>query len=426
MWAKIAVRTENGKRQSPYPLRSSFHQPVNFATPEYNVLYTEAMKEIYLDHASTTYTDHQVLEAMMPYFSEKYGNPESLHSKGKEALIATDNARETVAKILNCRPSEIIFTGSCTEANNLAIFGIARASKEKGKHLITSAIEHSSVRMPFQKLEQEGYAVTYIQANNEGFINPQDIEVAINPKTALVSIMHANNEIGTIQQIKEIGEICKKHNIPFHTDAAQTASSLSLDTQALNVDSLSLNASKIYGPKGVGALYIKKGTPIEAIIYGGTHEFNLRAGTHNTAGIIGLAKALELAQAHKEEENKRLNTLQDLLITGILNNIPNSTLNGPRENRLPNNISITIPNINSQELMLHLDEAGICISSGAACNIGTAKPSPTLIAIGLSKDELHSSIRLSLGKINTEEDINYTIEKLTTICHHLRPQNRRH
>lgn len=392
------------------------------------MLYTEAMKEIYLDHASTTYTDPQVLEAMLPFFSEKYGNPQSHHKKGKEALIAVDNAREIIAQILNCRASEIIFTGSCTEANNLAILGIARAQAKanKGNHLITSAIEHSSVRMPFQKLEQEGYTVTYIQPDNEGFINPQDIENAITKETVLVSIMHANNEIGTIEPISEIGKICQKHGIPFHSDAAQTASSLSLDTQALNLDSLSLNGSKIYGPKGVGALYVKKGTPIEAIIYGGSHEYNLRAGTHNTAGIVGMAKALELVQKNKEQENERLRKLQNLLIDGILEKIPDSKLNGPRENRLSNNISITIPEINSQELMLHLDEAGIYVSSGAACSLGTVKPSATLIAIGLDQNSLHSSIRLSLGHQNTAEDINYATEKLTTSCLHLRPQSRHH
>lgn len=373
------------------------------------------MPEIYLDHASTTYTNPHVLEAMLPYFSEKYGNPEALHKKGKEALIALDTARETIAKILNCRYSEIYFTGSATEANNLAIFGVARANKNKGRHLITSAIEHSSVREPFKKLEQEGFEVDYLEVDKEGFISPEDLAKTIRTDTTFGSLMHANNEIGTIEPIAEFGEICHSHGVPFHTDAAQTAGSQNLDIERLKVDLMTINGSKIYGPKGVGALFVRKDTPIEAIIYGGGHEKGLRAGTHNIGGIVGLAKALELIQAEKENENVRLTELRDQLINGLLTRIPEASLNGPREKRLPNNVNILIPGVSAHELLLHLDEAGIFVSTGAACTIGTTKPSNTLRAIGLSREHLHSSIRMSLGQQTSEKDIEYVIATLPKI-----------
>ncbi len=377
------------------------------------------LKEIYLDHASTTPTDPRVLKEMLPYFSEKYGNPEVPHTKGKEALMAIDRARETIAKILNCRDSEIIFTGSATEANNLVIFGLAGASK-KGTHIITSTIEHSSVRHPCDKLEEEGWEITRLKADKEGFVSPADLEKAITPQTALVSIMHANNEIGTIQPIEELGEICQKHNIPFHTDSCQTAGTHDLDVKKLKVDALTINGGKIYGPKGVGALYIKRGTPIEPIIYGGNHERGLRAGTHNTPGIIGLAKALELVQKEKDKENKRLSKLRDTMIEGILKNIPASILNGSKEKRLPGNINVTIPGIDAQELLLHLDQKDIYASSGAACTLGKNSPSNTLIAIGIPKKEVFSSIRISLGKQNTASDIEDAIKIMSDVCSKLR------
>lgn len=373
------------------------------------------MPEIYLDHASTTYTDPRVLEAMLPYFSEKYGNPETLYKKGKEALIAVDNARETIAKILNCRYSEIYFTGSATEANNLAIFGVARANQKKGCHLITSTIEHSSVREPFKKLEQEGFEVSYLEVDKEGFISAEALKKSLRPDTTFVSIMHANNEIGTIEPIADFGAICRSYGIPFHTDAAQTAASQNLDVEALQVDLMTINASKIYGPKGVGALFVRKNTPIEAIIYGGSHEHGLRAGTHNVPGIIGLAKALELVQAEKENENARLTKLRDQLINGILTRIPEASLNGSRKNRLPNNINIVIPGISAHELLLHLDEAGIFVNTQAACKVGVDHTSFVLRAIGLPREHLHSSIRMSLGQQTTEKDIEYVIATLPKI-----------
>ncbi len=376
---------------------------------------------IYLDYASTTPIDPKVLEAMLPYFEEKYGNAESHHKKGQEAKIAIDKARETIAKILNCQSREIIFCSTATEANNFAIFGCARANKSKGKHLITSLIEHSSVREPFKKLEEEGFEVTYLEVDKEGFINPQDLETHIRPNTTFVSIMQANNEIGTIEPTKELAEICKKHGVIFHTDACQSAGTESIDTQELQVDLITINGSKIYGPKGIGVLYIKNGTKIDPLIYGSnSHERGLRAGTHNVPTIVGMAKALELIQQNREQENKKLKTLRNRLIDNLLASIPHSHLNGPREKRLPNNVNISIDDINSQELMLLLDEAGIYVSTGAACNVGTISPSNTLRAIGLSPTHLHSSIRMTMGKYTNIEDIDYVIKTLPKVVEKLR------
>ncbi len=377
-------------------------------------------RKIYLDHASTTYTDDEVLASMLPYFSEKYGNAESLHEKGKEALVAIDNSRETVAKYLNCRSSEIIFCGTATEANNLAIFGAARANKNKGNHLITTKIEHSSVEEPFKQLEKEGFEVTFLDVDKEGFINPEDVKKALTSKTILVSIMYANNEIGTIEPIEEIGKILKNHPTYFHTDACQAAGVETLNTQKLNLDLMTLNGSKIYGPKGIGVLYVKRGTNIRPIIYGGTHEYNLRGGTHNTPNIVGFAKALELIEKNKKKENLRLISLQNKLINGLLNKIPNSYINGSLKKRLPNNINITIKGINAQECLLHLDEQGIFASTGSACNIGKDKPSNVLKAIGLNDKDLFSTLRLTIGKRTTEEDILYILEVLPKLVKKLR------
>lgn len=367
--------------------------------------------QIYLDNAASTPMDPKVLKAMLPYFTEKYGNPEALHSKGKESLIAIDDARETVAKILNCRPREIIFCGTATEANNLAIFGTARTNKDKGRHLITTKIEHSSVRRPFEQLEKEGFSVTYLDVDKEGFVNPDDIRKALTPKTTLVSVMYANNEIGTIEPIKEIGKILQNHQAYFHTDACQIPGVETLDTKALQVDMMTLNGSKIYGPKGIGVLYVKKDAKIEPIIFGSTHEYNLRAGTHNTPNIVGFAKALELIV---KSDNKKITKLREKLIRGLLGRLSRAHLNGPADHRLPNNINITIPGTHAQEILLQLDEAGICVSTGAACTTGTEKPSKTLEAIGLPKKEILSSLRITLGKQTTEKDIDYVIKKFPT------------
>ncbi|MEK7547534.1 MAG: cysteine desulfurase family protein, partial [Patescibacteria group bacterium] len=342
----------------------------------------------------------------------------------------------------NCRPSEIIFCGTATEANNLAILGTARAfsltiqaksntsqptsqsSSQTDKiHVITSSIEHSAVRNPFEQLEKEGFSVTHVPSDKEGFINPQDIEKAITSQTTLVSIMYANNEIGTIEPIKEIGEICKKHNIPFHTDACQAAAIDPLNVNELNVSLLTLNGSKIYGPKGIGILYVKQGTKIEPIIHGGSHEKGLRAGTHNVPAIVGFATAFKILREEKEKGNAHLILLRNKLIEGILKTIPDTYLNGPSPSsnkRLPANASITFKGINGQELLLQMDESGIYVSSGAACSEGTEKPSTTLCTIGLPQNLLHGTIRFSFGKQNTENDVEYVLKTLPEIVRKLR------
>lgn len=359
------------------------------------------MPNIYLDHASTTALSKEVLKAMLPYFTEQYGNAESLHTKGKEALIAIDSARETIAKHLGCRQSEIIFTGSGSEANNLAILGLARA--KKSGHLITTQIEHPSVLNCFKQLEKEGFECTYLPVNKEGFVNPDDLKSAIRPDTILISIIYANNEIGTIQPIKELAALSGQ--IPFHTDACQSPIPV-----PKNVDLMTINSSKIYGPKGVGALFLKRSTKIEAIMHGGNQEHSLRPGTHNTAGIVGLAKALEL---YKQTDPQ----LQEKLINSLLK-IPDSQLNGPQPGpqRLPNNINISFEGIDREQFILHLDAVGIYSSSGSACKSGDSEISHVMKAI----KQNNSPLRLSTGKNTTQADIDYCIEKVTEIVKKMR------
>ncbi len=372
------------------------------------------MKEIYLDHASTTYTDEAVLEKILPFFTEKYGNPESLHKKGKEALIAVDDAREKIADILNCRASEIFFTGTGTAANNLSILGFARANRNKGDHLITSNIEHPSVLNAFKQLETEGFKVTYLKVDSEGLINPADFEKAVNSSTIFASIMYANNEIGTVEPIAEIGEICHKLGVILHTDACQAALSQNLDVKKLNVSMMTLNGSKMYGPKGIGALYKNRDIKLKPVIYGGNQESGLRSGTHNTPGIIGIAWALKIAQENKEKENKRLTSLRDKLITELLK-IEGSRLNGTIKKRLPNNVNISFEKIDSLKLLLNLDKKGIFCSTGSACSAGKDSPSHVLLAITPPGKLTTGTLRLSLGKRTTEEDIDCTIKTITQL-----------
>lgn len=395
------------RRKNQRPLLGNRHSP------------DQKLSGIYLDYAATTPVDKEVLKAMLPYFSTEYGNAESLHEKGQNARIAVDKARETIAKILNCQPGEIIFTSGGTESNNLAILGAARASQKKGRHLITSPIEHSSIRSPFSKLEKEGYEITHLKVDYYGFVDPAEIANNIRPDTTLVSVMYANNEIGTIEPIAEIGKICRKKNIIFHTDACQAACSQILDVEKLHVDIMTLNGSKIYGPKGIGALYIKNNTTVEPLILGSAHENGLRAGTHNVPGIVGLAKAMELILAEREKENSRLTNLRNKLIKEILTKIPGAKLNGPNPfdqryvtncPRLPNNTNFSIQGIEGHDLLLQLDEAGICISTGAACATRTSHPSNVLRAIGLSNELIQSSCRITLGRYTSEEDIDYVLK----------------
>ncbi len=385
-------------------------------------------KEVYLDNAATTKTDPKVLEAMLPYFSEHYGNPSSMYKLGHESKMVIDEAREEIAKILGgVRPDEILFTSGGTESDNLAILGSARKNKEKKNHIITSKIEHHAVLHPCEKLEKEGFEVTYLPVDKYGLVNPKDVKNALRKDTVLVSIMYANNEIGTIEPISEIAEVIKnfkkenKTQFPyFHTDACQAAGYLNLNINDLGVDMLTLNGSKIYGPKGIGILYLKTGVKIEPLVYGGGQEKNLRSGTENIAGIVGLTKALKLADEKKEEETERLLKLGKKLKEEILKTIPKTFLNGHPEKRLPNNINITILDIEGEALILHLDQYGIYTSTGSACTSHSLDPSHVILAIGLPYEAAHGSLRFALGRYTTEEDIDYVLEKLPGVVENLR------
>ncbi|MGB4267345.1 MAG: cysteine desulfurase NifS, partial [Limnochordia bacterium] len=373
----------------------------------------------YLDHAATTPMRDEVIEAMMPYFKEKFGNASSVYSFGREARKALDEARQATAGIINADFNEIIFTGGGSEANNLAIKGAAWEYRHKGKHLITSSIEHHAVLHPMQQLEKEGFEVTYLPVDDQGLVSVEEFANALRGDTILVSIMHANNEIGVIQPIAQIGAICKERGILFHTDAVQTAGLLDIDVKKLNVDMLTMSAHKLYGPKGVGALYVRKGVRLVPLIQGGGHENRRRAGTENVPGIVGMAKALELAAAEREVVTPRIQKLRDRLLEGILN-IPHTRLNGSRTERLPNNINVSIEFIEGESLLLNLDLKGIAASSGSACTSGSLDPSHVLLAIGLSHEVAHGSLRLTLGRDNTDADVDYVLETLPPIVERLR------
>ncbi len=372
------------------------------------------MENIYLDHAATTPTDPEVIKAMLPYFSEIFANPESNHTPGHQAKKAVDDSRTTISKILNCSPLEIIFTGSGTESNNLAIFGIAKANLEK-RHIITTKIEHSSILEPLRNLEKQGYKITYLNVNKDGEIDLQELKSKISDKTLLVSIIHANNEIGTIQDIKSISKITKKHNIPLHIDSCQATPFLKLDTKELGIDLMTINSSKIYGPKGVGLLFKKDNIKIEPLIYGGEQEFGIRSGTLNTPAIVGFTKALELAQENHKEEFTRLRKIQKHFLEKMTQDLPEIKLNGSIKNRLPNNLNIQVKNINNKELILHLDNLGVFVSTGSACSSKKELPSHVLIATGLKEEQAQSSIRISMGKKTVEKDINYLLECLQNL-----------
>lgn len=383
------------------------------------------MPEIYLDHASTTYVAAEVLAAMLPYFTDIYGNPESLHQAGKKSLIAIDEAREKIAKILHCQSSEIIFTSGGTESNNLAILGLTKTFKAANPHLkqphcITSKIEHASVLEVCKQMEKEGWEITYLDVDHEGFVDVEKLKSAIKAETALVSIIYANNEIGTIQNIREIGTICRAAKVPFHTDACQAAGALNLNVKELNIDMMTINGGKIYGPKGVGALYVRQGLQISQITYGGHQENEIRPGTHNVPGIVGLGKALEIAHENQKEENERLIRLRDHFIHNLTKNIPDIQLNGPPDRRLPNNINISIPGINGQQLLLLLDQAGIYVSTGSACNAGMNVGSHVLAALKMHPNLIRSSLRLSLGKSTTAAELDYALSKIVENVSHIR------
>ncbi|MGI6706933.1 MAG: cysteine desulfurase NifS [Clostridia bacterium] len=377
-------------------------------------------KKVYLDHAATTYVEKEVLEEMLPFFTDWYGNPSSIHSFGREAKRAMDKARERTAAALNAKPAEIFFTGSGTEANNWAIKGVAYANRKKGNHIITTAIEHHAVLHTCQYLEKQGYRVTYLPVDQYGLVTPEQVEAAITDQTILVSIMYANNEIGTIEPIPEIGRIARERGIVFHTDAVQAVGNVDIDIEKSCIDLLSLSAHKLYGPKGVGALYVRKGIRTENFIHGGAQERNRRAGTENLPGIVGLGKAIELASLHFKEHNEHLLYLRDKLIKGIKERIPYVKLNGHPTKRLPGNVNFSFEFIEGESLLLSLDLKGIAASSGSACTSGSLDPSHVLLAIGLSHELAHGSLRLTLGDENSEEDIEYCLEVLPSIVERLR------
>ena len=375
---------------------------------------------VYADNAATTKLSPAVLEAMMPYLTEEYGNPSSLYRFGNHAKRAIEQARKEVADVLGAEPFEILFTGGGTEADNW-VKEIMRSLKARGKnHFITSAVEHHALLHSAQRLQKEGFEVTFIPVDREGRIDPEQVRAAIRPETGLVSIMFANNEIGTIYPIKEIGAICRQAGVLFHTDAVQAAGHLPINVKEMNIDLLSLSAHKFHGPKGVGAFYCRRGIPLPSLIDGGAQERGKRAGTENVAGIVGLGAALRLANEEMSEASARVSAMRDRLIDGILQTIPMCRLNGPRHNRLPGNCNISFLGIEGESLLLRLDLAGIAASSGSACTSGSLDPSHVLLAIGLPHEVAHGSVRLSLSDYNTEEDVDYILEKLPEIVSTLR------
>ncbi|MHB1314788.1 MAG: cysteine desulfurase NifS [Christensenellales bacterium] len=378
------------------------------------------MMNVYMDNAATTRIKEEVVTAMMPYFTADYGNPSSLHSFGRKARLAVDTARNAVAKALNANDNEIYFTSGGTESDNLAIKGVLEANGRKGHHIITTAIEHHAVLNTFEYLEKKGYEVTYVMPDGDGIVSPKRIEDALRDDTFLLSVMFANNEIGTLQPIAEIGALARSRGVVFHTDAVQAAGSVPIDVQAQNIDMLSLSAHKFHGPKGTGVLYVRKNIKFLSQSHGGSHEFGKRPGTENVPGIVGLATALALATGNLEQKTKKVSALRDRLIDGILESIPYVRLNGHRTKRLPNNANLSFEFIEGESLLLSLDMRGIAASSGSACTSGSLDPSHVLLAIGLSHEIAHGSLRLTLSEFTTEEEVDYVIAELKPIVERLR------
>jgi len=380
------------------------------------------VKRIYLDHSATTPVDSRVLEAMKPFFSKAYGNASSLHKFGQEAKRAMEESREKIANAINAKINEIIFTSGGTESDNLAIKGIclANKSKEKGKnHIITSKIEHHAVLHTCQWMEKQGFEVTYLPVDKYGLVNPADVEDAIKKNTCLVSIMLASNEIGTIEPVEKIGKICRENEVYFHTDAVQAFGKIPIDVNKMNIDLLSASAHKVYGPKGVGALFVREGVDIQPIIHGGGHENDIRSGTENVSGIVGFGAASEIAKKEMKREGEREIKLRDKLIKEVLK-IENSHLNGHPTKRLPNNANFWFAFVEGESLILYLDVKGIAGSTGSACSSKSLEPSHVLLAIGLKYEEAHGSLRLTLGKQNTKEDIDYVLKILPDVVERLR------
>lgn len=377
-------------------------------------------KRIYVDNAATTKVAPEVVEAMLPYFTENFGNPSSIYAEGREAKKAIERAREQVATAIGADPKEIYFTGSGSEADNWALRSTAKALSSKGNHIITSAVEHHAILHTCQDLEKQGYEVTYLPVDKYGMVSPEDVKAAIKDTTIMISIMFANNEIGTIMPIAEIGEIAKNAGIVFHTDAVQAVGNVHIDVNEMNIDMLSLTAHKFHGPKGSGALFVRNGVRLISFITGGAQERMRRAGTENVPGIVGLGKAIELATANIDQKQKKLTALRDAYIKKVLETIPYSHLNGHPTKRLPGNANISLEFIEGEGMLLSLDMKGISASSGSACTSGSLDPSHVLLAIGLKHEEAHGSLRVSFGEDNTPEDVNFIADSLKEIVERLR------
>jgi cysteine desulfurase len=378
------------------------------------------MKRVYLDYAATTPTHPDVVKAMLPYLNDAFGNPSSMHSFGQEAKRAVEEARETIAALIGAKNDEIVFTSGGTEADNFALKGVAYANEHRGNHIITSSIEHHAVIEPLKLLERQGFKVTYLPVDQYGMVDPQDVRKAVSEKTILISVMHANNEIGTIEPIAEIGRIAKERGVYLHTDAVQTVGHIPVDVNELGVDLLAMSAHKLSGPKGVGALYIRKGTKVAPFMHGGEQEQRRRASTENVPGIVGFGKAADIAQNEMRAEVERLTLLRDQLIKGLLERIDNMQLNGHPSKRLPNNVNVSIQFVEGESMLLSLDMEGIAASTGSACSSSTLTPSHVLLALGLQPEQAHGSLRFTLGRETTKEETGRVLEALPPIVAKLR------
>src|SRR5512137_1298951 len=378
------------------------------------------MKRIFLDHAATTPADPRVVEAMLPFFSESFGNPSSIHSLGLETRTAVAEAREKVARLIGAASDEIIFTSGGTEADNLAIKGVAQANAEKGKHIVTTRIEHHAVEESCRYLEKQGFKVTFVGVDKDGLVDPRGVEKAVTPETILISVMHANNEVGTIQPIAEISRVARSRGAYFHTDAVQTVGHIPAKVDELGVDLLAVSAHKLYGPKGVGMLYVRKGTRIVSFLHGGGQERGLRASTENVPGIVGLGKAADIAQAEMDGESKHVTRLRDKLIKGLLERIPQVRLNGHPTQRLPNNVNISVASVEGESVAVSLDLEGIAVSTGSACSSEAMEPSHVLTAMGVPVELARGSVRFSLGRENTDAEIDCVLEAFPRLVSRLR------
>lgn len=377
-------------------------------------------KKIYLDYAATTPVDPRVLKSMLPYFSQKFGNTMSFHGFGQEAKQILEESRDAVADLLEAQPNEVVFTGSATESNNLALKGVAFANRNKGNHIIVSSIEHDCVLESARWLETQGFKVTRLKVDKYGLVDPEDVRKEIRPETILVSVMHANNEIGTIEPVGEIGKICREKGVYFHTDAAQSLGKVPVDVNKMNIDLLTASSHKMYGPKGAACLFIRKGVRIEPILHGGGHESGLRSSTVNLPSVAGFAEACRICRKIMAKESVKMTGMRDGLINGLLEKIPNSHLNGHPKKRLPNNANLRFDFVEGESMVIQLDLLGVAASTGSACSSATLEPSHVLLAIGLKHEEAHGSLRMSLGRWTKESDINYVLRILPGVVEKLR------